>query len=96
MLDSRPDKLLDREPPADCQPSLPPPSCPVSFLLPPKIFPELLQSGNDAKLSFFQLNGEKCRFLALSKSSLDELYLVETVFVLFVRLRLSGQERVWF
>lgn len=92
MLDSRPDNLLDREPPADCLPS----SCPDSFLLPPEIFPELLQSGNDAKLSLFQLGGEGCRFLALSMSSLDELYLVANVFVFFVRLRLSGQERGWF
>ena len=56
VLDSRPDKLLDRGPPADCRWL---PACP-SFLL-PHIFPELLQSCkcNNGELSLFQLGGEK-------------------------------------
>ena len=60
VLDSRPDKLLDRELWASCRGL---DACP-EFLLPPRaeIFPEVLQS---PKLSLFQLEGKTlhlCRF----------------------------------
>ena len=86
VLDSRPDKLLDRELWASCRGL---DACP-EFLLPPKaveIFPEVLQS---PKLSLFQpLEGKT--FLALSKSS--EFDFVEDKFIRFVRT--SEEERVW-
>ena len=86
VLDSRPDKLLDRELWASCRGL---DACP-EFLLPPRaveIFPEVLQS---PKLSLFQpLEGKT--FLALSKSS--EFDFVEDKFIRFVRT--SEEERVW-
>ena len=85
VLDSRPDKLLDRELWASCRGL---DACP-EFLLPPRaeIFPEVLQS---PKLSLFQpLEGKT--FLALSKSS--EFDFVEDKFIRFVRT--SEEEKVW-
>lgn len=84
VLDSRPDKLLDRELWATCRGL---DACP-EFLLPPEaeIFPEVLQS---PKLSLFQLEGKTV--LALSKSS--EFDFVEDRFIRFVRT--SEEERVW-
>ena len=84
VLDSRPDKLLDRELWASCRGL---DACP-EFLLPPRaeIFPEVLQS---PKLSLFQLEGKT--FLALSKSS--EFDFVEDKFIRFVRA--SEEERGW-